>query len=502
MPIKRLPLTGAYNTRPGAVALSGSSGVVGVAIVGVAVVGATSSTGVSKDHRLLNCLQITQADENAQSKRLYVVKRPGFGANSTPENGSIGNAILVWTGQGTGLKVMSCFGGTNSTLYDGTTSKGAITGKARSIVQTDVSGTATLLIASADSTGWYYQDGGTATKITDVDFPGNASRTTVGDFAAMDGYAFIMDSAGRVYNSDINSVVNWTASSYFAANSIPDVGIGVVRHRDTLIAFCKEHLEVLYNAGNPTGTPLSRVNDRTQKLGCVSADAIAQTRDAIYFVGTTKSSNMALYSYNGGQIEVLSTPEIDVRLALAGPSNITVTTLGFFGRQFVVVCAGTATYVYCIEEKNWHEWTGTQFWHKADGVSTGSSLVNYAISRTSTSGKVFVLNPLALTYQDNGSAITATIQTTKVDFGIKKNKTWLCTTIIGDQEMSTSNLSVSWQDDDYQSQSTARTVDLANDVPCLRRCGRSTRRSFLLTHSADTPMRLEAIELEFEVGEI
>lgn len=496
--IKRVPLTGTYNTRLGTV-LSGTAAIVGIAIVGRAIVGQGAS-GSSKDTRFLNCLQITQTDELAQSKRLKVVKRPGLVSNLTPAAGSIGTAIHIWTGQGTGAKIMSCFGGTNSTLYDSTTSKGAITGVARGITETSISSTPTLTIASEDSTGWYYQDGGAATKIADVDFPGNASRTTVGNFAHLDGYPFIMDSVGRIYNGDLNSITAWTAAAYLTANSVPDVGVGVIRHRNTLVGFCKTHFEVFRNAGNPAGSPLTRIEELTQKIGCISADAITEIRDTIYFVGTTDGANVALYSYNGGQVEKLSIPEIENKLVIAGPSSISVTTLGFFGRHFLIICASTFTMVYCLEEKTWHEWTGLQLWCKASGVKVGSSIVNYAVTDKTTTGKVYLLNPSSLAYQDDGEAFTATIQTSGVDFGSRKKKTCNSIDVICDRETSTSNLSIAWSDNDYQTHSAPRTVDLSSDLPRLTRGGRFRKRSFLLNHSANTPMGIEALELDIEAG--
>jgi hypothetical protein len=489
----RVPLTGVYNTRPGTGVLSGTLSIVGIAIVGSVIVG-SSNQGSSKDYRMLNCVQITETDQLSNTKRLYVVKRPGFAATSTPASGSIGNAIHVWAGQGSGTKIMSCFGGTNSTLYDSTTSKGAITGKANGITETSISGTATLTICSSDSTGWYYQDGGSVTKISDSDFPGNASRSLAGNFAHMDGYAFVMDITGRVYNSDLNSVTAWTAGSFITANSTPDVGVGVVRHRNTIIAFCKGHLDVFRNAGNTSGSPLTRIEELSRLIGGISADAITRLRDTIYFVGSTEGANLALYAYNGGQVDQVSTPEIEAALGIAGPANISTTTLGFYGRHFVVVNASTSTFAYCVEEKIWHEWTGPQLWYKAAGVQSGSAIVNYSISRVSTSGKIFTLNPSAVVYQDNGSTVTATIQTAKWDGGTRKRKTLDSIDIIGDQETSASTLNISWVDDDYQTPTTSRQVDLSEQSPRLTRCGAFRRRSFILSHSANTPMRLEALE--------
>jgi hypothetical protein len=496
---KRVPLTGAPNTRPGVVSYSTNTAVAGRAIVGRSVVG-SSGTGSTKDHRLINCFQETVPDPIAQSQRIYVVKRQGFATHSTPASGNIGNAIRVWTGQGSGTKVMSAFGAANSTLYDETTSKGAITGKARDIEQADVSGTSTLLLSSSDSTGWLYQDGGSVTQISDSDFPGNAGRTTVGNFAALDGYVFIMDSAGRVYNGDLNSVTAWTANSFFSTNSVPDMGVGVFRHRDTLLAFSRESMEVLYNAGNPTNSPLSRINERTQQIGLASADAVARLRDTLYFAGTTKA-NVGIYSYDGGQLGKISTPEIDAVLAYAGPQNIVLTVVGFYGRHFVVVCASTLTRAYCVEEKAWSEWSGTQLWHKADGVSTGATMVNYAISRTSTAGKAFVLSALSPTYQDNGSTLTATIQTTKLDFGTNKKKTFKAISVIGDKETTASSGTLSWSDDDYVNTRGNRSIDLSADQRTTYNCGRARRRSFTWTHAVNGPMRLEALDVEYTVDE-
>lgn len=503
MKVVRVPLASAYNTRFSEVSsLSSSSGVVGVGVVGSMIVG-LSDRGSNKDQRYINCLPVTVPDEIAQTKRVYVVKRPGFVTNNTPASGSVGSAIHVWVGQGSGTSVISAFGATNSTIYNGTTSLGAITGKATGITETILSGTANLLISSNDSTAWYYPDGGALTKIADADFPGNAGKTVVGTFAHMDGYAFIMTADGLIYNSDLNSITAWTASNFLSANEYPDKGVGLIRHKNTIVAFGAESFEVYQNAGNAAGSPLSRVTGAAQLIGCVSADAIVNVKDTVYFAGSTKQGNISIYAYDGGKAVPVSAPEINSRLTLAGSANVTMTSASFYGRHFVVCQAYNTTFVYCIEERDWHEWSSTvPLWYKSDAVMSGSTMVCYFVSNVSTSGKVFVFNPASTTYQDNGSAFTATIQTSKLDFGTSNRKTWGRLTIIGDQTTSTSDLSVTWSDDDYQNYATVRTVDLSASRPNLTRCGSSRRRSWLLSHFANTSMRLEALENEVEEGEI
>ena len=124
-----VPVSGEYNTRISqSNAVSGASGVVGIGIVGIMVVGAAPSA-VDKDERYINCM-LTK-----EGAKQYIVKRPGVAALNTPASGNIGSAILVWTGSASGTAVISAFGATNSTIYNGTTSLGAVTGKSRSITQ-------------------------------------------------------------------------------------------------------------------------------------------------------------------------------------------------------------------------------------------------------------------------------------------------------------------------------------------------------------------------------
>jgi hypothetical protein len=502
MATKRLPLSGTYNTRPDTDALSGASGVVGVGIVGVMIVGAANS-GTGKDHRKVNCLNITVVDDIANGKRVYLEKRPGFATSITPAASSIGTAIHVWAGQGSGQKIMSCFGNTNSVLYDSTTSKGTMSGLAKHITETSISGTATLTVASADSSLWYYQDGGSATQVTDVDYPGNAGRTTTGPLSHLEGYGFIMDTTGRIYNSDLNSVTAWTAASFKTANSTPDIGVAAWRHRDVILAFCKQHIEAWRNdPANTAGSPLSRIDEMTLNIGCLSEHAITEVAGTVYFAGTTKGAHVGIYAYNGGQWKKISTPEIEAQLVIAGAGNITMTALGFYGRHHLWINASSTTFGYCIEETEWYEVSGIhRIWYKADGVSAGTSLVNYVVSNVSTSGKVYVMNPAAPVYQDDGNSYTAVLQSSVVDFGTRHRKRYNRVTYIGDEQATSTNLSLSYSDDDYQSFSTARTFDLSENTPFMTRLGTAKRRAWVFSHSGNSPMRAEALEFDYEVLE-
>lgn len=483
MQLYRLPLAEPYNTRVSAVnASDNTTGYAGIGVAGYMIAGKTAAS-TSKDARYINCYATTVGSNK------YVVKRPGFGVANTPASGNKGMAIIVWVGQGS--KIMSAFGDTNSTLYDSTTSKGAITGYVTSFAETFVGTQATLLMASSDSTAWYYDTAvGVSTKITDGDFPGNAGSTLAGGFAVMAGFSCIMTTDGKLWASNLDSVTGWTANNFDSTNVYPDLGIGAVRFKNFIMAFGSESVEFWQNAGL-SPFPLARAKPMTLKVGCVHARTITTISDNVFWCGSTPQGGLSIFQYDGS-ISRISTPQIDSNMILAGSTNISLSSIRIQGYSFILVKAGTTTYAYCIEEKFWHEWNSTTpLWTSCVGVSIGGTLVNYAVSNVSTSGKVYTQNQASLVFTDDSIAYTATIQTSRRNEGTNRWKFYDYIAVIGDTEASTSTLTVSYSDDDFENFTVAGTVDMADGGGRIFRLGRSRDRAWKFTHSAATPLRLE-----------
>ncbi len=493
-----VPLAGPYTSRVSAVNASDStSGYWGVGIWGSFVWGKTTQA-TDKDARYINCFAQTVTDQITGKKRVYTVKRPGFGTQSTPATGQKGYAIMVWTGQGNGDKVISAFGATNSTVYDGTSSRGAITGRATGITETSINGTATFCVTSTDNTAWY-ADAGSVAEITDGDWPGD-TETIAGTFSHMDGFAFIMTTRGRLWASDVNSITAWTANNFGTTNAYPDQGIGCVRWKNFVMAFGTESLEFWYNAGL-SPFPLARAAAMTQKVGAVSADAIARIADTVFFCGTTPEGGMSVFQWNG-TLSRVSAPEVEAIMILAGASNISLTTIRFFGRSFVLVKAGPTTLAYCVEERMWHEWNSTTpLWYKCASVMLGGTQVNYAVSNVATTGKVYLMNHASLVFTDDGTTYTARVQTAPEDSGTNNKKYYEDLSITADMEASTSTLTVAASDDDYRTYTTLGTFDLSSGGQLkITRLGSARRRAWVFTHSANTPMRLQRADGNMTVG--
>jgi hypothetical protein len=131
-----------------------------------------------------------------------------------------------------------------------------------------------------------------------------------------------------------------------------------------------------------------------------------------------------------------------------------------------------------------------------------SALLYLSVGRWSTTaGKVYVQNPASLVFTDDTTTYTARVQLPTMDLGSDRMKRWQDVSIIADTEITSSPITVSFSDDDYQTYHVHGTIDLNSTRKYANRFGSSRKRGWVLTHSAATPMRLEALELGVELGD-
>ena len=499
----RIPLIGTIYNRSisAASGVSTSSGIVGVGVIGIMIIGALVAS--TKDQRFVNFIPEKIVNPLTQAETFFLAKRPGFASLNTPATGNVGSAIHVWAGQGSGDKVISAFGATNSTIYDSTSSLGSTTGKVIFIADTLVGTTPNLTFVTGSNSAYYYPEGGALTNISDADFPGNvAGQTITGNFASLNGYNYIMTTSGRIYNSDSNSLSAWTANSFLSAQMTPDAGIGVVRYKDQIMAFGRESIEFFQDIGNPSGSPLKSTSQGVINIGCVSQFAYDKLDDTVVWIGSSAESGIGLYMLNGFSPAKKSSPWIDAILATTNPSELYISCIKLMGKSLVVITstADNRTYVYAVEDDMWHEWSSSvALWQHMAGIATGTKYI-YAVTQQNTTGKVFIINPTSFVFQDNGSNYTATAQTGRFDLGNTRRKFLDKLRVVGDVQTSTCTIGVSWYDDDYVTITTPRNVDMSNTDAYLNGLGSFKRRAFVITNTGSTPCRIEALELEYRQG--
>jgi len=474
---------------------------VGIGVVGIMIVGQTVDPS-AKDARYINCYKRTVGQE------VYLWKRSGLQAHTTNQSSAVGVDVMVWTGEGTGTNYITAFGGVSSSIYNTTTligTNGAVTtnigAKATRITETTINNNPVLYITASDNTGWFYDTtiSSVIVKISNANFPGNAGKTLAGFGSHLDGFAFQMDTQGGIWNSALNTISSWSATGVVNANLYPDKGVGCFRWRQYIVGFGPESMEFFYNAGNAQGSPLTRVANMAQKVGAVHADAVTVISDTIFFCGSTSQGGLAIYQFDG-QVQRVSPPEIDAVLLLAGAGNIKLTSLIDQGLHFVIIKAATSQYAYIVEEKFWFIWQTSLGFTRFSGVSAGSSQIVYGVSELVTTGKVYKIDPSARVFQDDGAGYAARAQLTAVDPGAGGFTSYEEVQVRGDVEAGTSALSLVWSDDDYQTYSNPRSLDLTENVPYTTRLGGTKApRAFAVTHSDNTPMRLKELRVRVNV---
>jgi len=504
--VARIPLVGSFFNRIEGSAVVSTTGTVGLGVVGLMLVGGPAGTAatVTKDQRFVNCIPEKITNPFTNQPKFFLRKRPGFevyNSGTALKASHIGNACHVWASKGTGAIPIFAIGNTNSEIFEATTSLGSITGKCTGITETILGTTPNLLFTSGDNTAWYYPSGGALTQITDVDFPGNASRTITGKFVGLDGYTFVMDTTGRIYNSDLNSIANWTATSFLTAQMYPDAGVGLARYKNQIVAFGKETIEFFRNAGNADASPLVPTSQAFTRLGCAGAQTITVLEDTVAWISSSDRNGIGLYMLDGYVPKRISTATIDAQFQKASLSDLSTFSFRLVGKTFIGVVTLGTTFVYCVEDDSWHEWTSPDgpLWTYVAGT-TGSNSILYSLSGQVTAGKAYFINSQSLQYQDASANFTFLVQTSKVDFDTIKNKFGAKLSIVGDIAGAACTVNIQWSDDDYNTFSTARTIDLANNNPNLTAIGSFRRRAFKFTNSDSNFIRLEAMELQFREG--
>jgi hypothetical protein len=484
MPTARIPLIGSFSSRD---ALN------------------SAAFGTSqKDQYFEDCHFQVVTNPASRASTVWVMARNEFAEGATPGGTGDGTCIRFWRGHPSpGLAhVLTAFGDTNSTIYDAGSSLGAITGQCIHMNETSISGTATALFVSASNKAYYYPAGGSLTEITDGQFPSNNSLTITGNFAVLDGFHFIMATNGTIWHSDVNSIANWTSTATISVQEYPDPGVGVERWRNFIVGLSKDSTEFFINAGNATGATLSRVQNMACQVGCMSQHSICRLGEAVVWAGH-ENGQVGVFMLSTGKPERISTPEIDYFIQNSEPSELRINAMVSYGKIYLALHRGDSKNLHVFDPslRLWHPWTLTDSLTKSDAPGD-------PVSTSDTSGGVFYVggDQPNIIYNAVVQAATATIQTSVIDFGTMNRKTLHRLRIVGDKASEARNLTVSWSDNDYQSFSTGRTINMADAMPRLDRCGIFRRRAIKITGLStngganNEPLRLEALEFDYEVA--
>lgn len=343
----------------------------------------------------------------------------------------------------------------------------------------------------------------------------------------LDNYIFFCSSNGAIFNTQLVPIP--TTLNYYASGSNPFAGvftatnviytygefgdqIAIIKHLNYLIAFKEFSCEFYYDAGNPTGStpgsPLGNYIQARQTIGCANQDSLCGFKDTIIWVGQGPMQGKSIYIMNGLVPTRISNEYIDKYLDKDTCISVNAVTTQVAGHRLYILSLLTlnVTLVYDFSTQQWYRWSGwtgsfdTVF--PAIGSYVGKYDPNnqeYIWGKSPVTGLYRVYDLDANTYQDNFVQINVVIQTDTEDWGTRQPKTFGRLDVIADQQ-NNSTLRISHSDDDFNTYSPVRTVDLSQQRPVLFQGGRARKRAYLIQHTANVPFRGEYLELDIKPG--
>lgn len=317
----------------------------------------------------------------------------------------------------------------------------------------------------------------------------------------LDGYVFVMDSTGTIWQSDNENPKSWGALNDIRANNEPDAGKGLAKHLNYVVAFKEWTTDFLYDAGNPTGSVLALNLPAHLELGCADGDSIQQFENTVLWMATTINGNRSIAMLEGLAAKVISTKAVENFLNASDLTGVYSWAYKVPGHTFygLVLTDQDITLVYDLNEQEWHQWTTSkQFIGGGENYFECSFVTPYPFNTNSyfvldaVNGLVFTLSPD--NYIDPFGPITMRIVTNRMDFGTIDQKTNPCITLYGDSIQDVAQ--IRHTDNDYDTWSQYRNIDLGLQKSALFNNGRFRRRAWEFLYTGNNPLRLMKLELD------
>ena len=312
----------------------------------------------NKDARLTNCL-VEAVNGDPQ-----IVGRTGFATYTSVATG-VGHGMTVWTKNSDQTQKVYCVVGTQ--VY-------RATGTATTVISTYGQGAANEIVdwnqyydgsyvVLKNSLSMYGMNTSTdaVTKVTSGNYP----ATTVRGIAYLDGTFYVMDPNGTIFGSNSEDIFTWSALNFISANAEPDGGVALARAGSFVVAFGNYTTQFFYDAGNATGSPLSRAPNGTILSGCASSNSIAYCDGSFYYIsqskgqGPTTNAGVRVSVLKGISSQVISTDSIERLLKADGLVNAYGNAINVLGHDLYIISLPTSglSLVYDITSQWWYVFT-------------------------------------------------------------------------------------------------------------------------------------------------
>jgi len=187
---------------------------------------------------------------------------------------------------------------------------------------------------------------------------------TVRGLVYMNGIFYVMDAAGTIYNSAEDDPATWPSTDFISGEFEPDGGVALAKQGPYIVAFGTYTIELFWDVGNATGSPLAPVENSTQLVGCVNGDSVQELEGAIIFiaqsktVGQTFGAGKFVARIDGGKVSRVSVPAIDRILEADGCDDVDAVVCSGNGQVFYALTLNTVdlTLVFHVQSARWFVW--------------------------------------------------------------------------------------------------------------------------------------------------
>jgi len=483
------------------------------------------SASVAEDAQLVNCF----AERDSNDGEYWINKRPGFSNELlSPASSGVnpGRGLYRFQGYSGGSSAYIFLVVKNarlSRLNQGVTTTTLI----GNIVTNQANYTFETIRTSPDYTAVfndggiaYYTDGATITDMTGL---ANFPTGTVRGWAYLDGTLYVMTGENEIYGSaNLDDPAVWDPLNVIIARNGSDRSVALAKHKEYVAALKERSTEFFYNAGNPSGSPLSSLRGSKIPYGCANAYTVQEIDEELLWLSRNESGLYQIVRLTDLRPRVISTPDLERVLrtfaGFVGGSIALVTSfqLKVAGHRFYGISGPFSafgyssrflTFVYDLDQNLWYRWTEAAtdssfplFVGWPVNAAVGPDDSGRVIMQNYTTGNIHSIAEDYVFSSDAGVVPAVDIYTPDHDFGTQRTKQLGAMFFRGNRETG-STLKMRWTDDDFTTWSNFREVDLGATRPRVTDCGSFHRRAWNLRHQSNTSMRIKTFDLQLDIGQ-
>lgn len=344
-----------------------------------------------------------------------------------------------------------------------------------------------------DTRGAYIWYQNTILQVTDKNYP----LVTVPGIVNLDETTYVMTPDALICGSTIGNPFVWPSRNFIGADYLSDGGVAIARYNNYVLALGVKSTQLFYNSGAPGPTLLRPVKNANSDVGCEFPYSVVETIGTVIWAGKNETAGRQVFMLDGLTPVPISCSLVERHLdsVAFSATEVKATAVVFAGHPHYILTTPFASFAFDIKTKMWFRWVyGGLPWAFGHFATDGYN--NFCLSDTTNEIDALTLG----TYLDRSIfTIHVVLQTPKIYNGTNCWKTCNRINLVMDRDVG-STVRVSYSDNDYQTFSAPRTLQVNAPRVSDTRWGRYRYRAWLIEHTANTNFRAQMLQTEFKVG--